>query len=68
MDHLFFFGNHFRPAGHPSQVMPRIAVVSFNGRCMPLADDMAALWQYFGESFPLVGVKDAALQVLDFGV
>jgi len=47
-------------------MMASITVVLFNGDSMRLADNVALRRKYLGEGIPVIGVKDAAGQVLDF--
>jgi hypothetical protein len=42
VDHAFFFGDHFSPARHPSQVMASIAIIALNRSCMLFADMASA--------------------------
>jgi hypothetical protein len=48
--------------------MPRVAIVLLNGDRMRLANDVALPGEDPGEGIPIVGVKDATGQVLDFVV
>ena len=49
-------------------MMPRIAVVLLDGGGMRLAYNMTLRGENFGEGIPIIGVKDAFCQVLDFVV
>ena len=49
-------------------MMPCVAVVLFDHGRMRLADDVTFRRQDVGESFPIVGVKDAIRQVFYFVV
>jgi hypothetical protein len=49
-------------------MVSRITVVAFNRYGMLFPDYMAMAGQHLGESIPVVAVKHAFLQVLDFGV
>jgi hypothetical protein len=42
VEHAFFFGDHFSPARHPSQVMASIAIIALNRSCMLFADMASA--------------------------
>ncbi len=65
MDHGLLLGNDFGAAGHTSEMVARVAVVSFDGDGMSFADDMAFGGQHLGESIPIVGVEGTVLQMLD---
>ena len=63
---MFFLRDNFCTAGHTSEMMAGVTVVLLDGDGMCLADNVTFCRQYLCKRIPVVRVKDAIGQVLDF--
>lgn len=66
--HFRFFRDHFGPSCHAAKMVAGITLVLLDQDRMRLANDVALRGKQFGKGIPIVGIKDAAGQVLDFVV
>ena len=68
VDFVFFLGDDFGSSSHASEVVAGVAIVLLDGNGVFFADDVSFGRQHFSEGIPVVGIKDAVGQVLDFVV